>query len=557
MLFSRVYNWIKYKTLPPSVLFLNRLFVERDSKHRRVTSNLGLTFRSSKWSTYARVNVNLNSKTSYSQMVVKSLLIGLLLLSLYSFSSYYNTTPLSSYGYPLVWFLFDADLYLKVIFSSSLFCTLQLMMSSLQNKLLGSFSLPNVTEHSLSQPAAIPAQLPKRLHKSVLYAWLTSNPLTADASQMFSALENSSSSNTSLEITQRLYQLSNLLSKSNQSSISTGSLFRKLESEALSEVSRYATLSSNVHSSAALDYLLLSPQRDLATPPYFNECSYWSLDSIQRELGTSPETLKTLEGLFYSTNFSYSKLNNLSSSLSEMGNLRYSVEDQLSTIRWQRWLYKYNILHRASLKNTMYLTSAKKLLSSGFYDSSLLTNNIWASSTLGTSAQTQDMVQSLTQAIYGDFSRVNSTLNTHMAPNSGFYNSALLGSLGFYELSYHWFIQRFYQLNTLNSNGVVSLPSLRSPTASLLSGNIYQYESSKLNLSLGISESLTYGGSILDSTPLSNYAGSTVASFSDSDVYLQYGDYTTFSKQKVEIIRNLTSNSTSSSLTSYSPSRIL
>jgi len=557
MLFSRVYNWIKYKTLPPSVLFLNRLFVERDSKHRRVTSNLGLTFRSSKWSTYARVNVNLNSKTSYSQMVVKSLLIGLLLLSLYSFSSYYNTTPLSSYGYPLVWFLFDADLYLKVIFSSSLFCTLQLMMSSLQNKLLGSFSLPNVTEHSLSQPAAIPAQLPKRLHKSVLYAWLTSNPLTADASQMFSVLENSSSSNTSLEITQRLYQLSNLLSKSNQSSISTGSLFRKLESEALSEVSRYATLSSNVHSSAALDYLLLSPQRDLATPPYFNECSYWSLDSIQRELGTSPETLKTLEGLFYSTNFSYSKLNNLSSSLSEMGNLRYSVEDQLSTIRWQRWLYKYNILHRASLKNTMYLTSAKKLLSSGFYDSSLLTNNIWASSTLGTSAQTQDMVQSLTQAIYGDFSRVNSTLNTHMAPNSGFYNSALLGSLGFYELSYHWFIQRFYQLNTLNSNGVVSLPSLRSPTASLLSGNIYQYESSKLNLSLGISESLTYGGSILDSTPLSNYAGSTVASFSDSDVYLQYGDYTTFSKQKVEIIRNLTSNSTSSSLTSYSPSRIL
>jgi len=557
MLFSRVYNWIKYKTLPPSVLFLNRLFVERDSKHRRVTSNLGLTFRSSKWSTYARVNVNLNSKTSYSQMVVKALLIGLLLLSLYSFSSYYNTTPLSSYGYPLVWFLFDADLYLKVIFSSSLFCTLQLMMSSLQNKLLGSFSLPNVTEHSLSQPAAIPAQLPKRLHKSVLYAWLTSNPLTADASQMFSALENSSSSNTSLEITQRLYQLSNLLSKSNQSSISTGSLFRKLESEALSEVSRYATLSSNVHSSAALDYLLLSPQRDLATPPYFNECSYWSLDSIQRELGTSPETLKTLEGLFYSTNFSYSKLNNLSSSLSEMGNLRYSVEDQLSTIRWQRWLYKYNILHRASLKNTMYLTSAKKLLSSGFYDSSLLTNNIWASSTLGTSAQTQDMVQSLTQAIYGDFSRVNSTLNTHMAPNSGFYNSALLGSLGFYELSYHWFIQRFYQLNTLNSNGVVSLPSLRSPTASLLSGNIYQYESSKLNLSLGISESLTYGGSILDSTPLSNYAGSTVASFSDSDVYLQYGDYTTFSKQKVEIIRNLTSNSTSSSLTSYSPSRIL
>jgi hypothetical protein len=49
MLFQRLYNWIKYKTLPSSFLFKNRLFIERDSKHRRVLSNFGLSFRNSKW----------------------------------------------------------------------------------------------------------------------------------------------------------------------------------------------------------------------------------------------------------------------------------------------------------------------------------------------------------------------------------------------------------------------------------------------------------------------------------------------------------------------------
>ena len=203
----------------------------------------------------------------------------------------------------------------------------------------------------------------------------------------------------------------------------------------------------------------------------------------------------------------------------------------------------------------MYITSAKKLLSSGFYGSSLSTNNIWAASAMGNSSQGQDVVQNLTQAIYGDFSRVNASLNTHIAPNSGFYNSALLGSLGFYELSYHWFIQRFYQFNTLNSNRVVSLPSLKSPTTPLLFTNVHQYESSKLNFSLGVSNALTYEGSVLDFNLSPSSAKSAVANFSDSDVYLQYSDYSTFSKQKVEIIRNLTSNSTSSSLASYSPSR--
>jgi len=52
MLFKHFYTWIKYKTLPPSFLFKNRLFVERDSKKTRILNNVGLTFRNEKWTNW-------------------------------------------------------------------------------------------------------------------------------------------------------------------------------------------------------------------------------------------------------------------------------------------------------------------------------------------------------------------------------------------------------------------------------------------------------------------------------------------------------------------------
>jgi hypothetical protein len=49
MLFKNLYTWIKYKTLPQSFLFKNRLFLERNSQSKRILNNFTWTFRSSKW----------------------------------------------------------------------------------------------------------------------------------------------------------------------------------------------------------------------------------------------------------------------------------------------------------------------------------------------------------------------------------------------------------------------------------------------------------------------------------------------------------------------------
>lgn len=52
MLFKHLYTWIKYKTLPPSFLFKNRFFVERDSKRLRIMNNVGLVFRNERWTNW-------------------------------------------------------------------------------------------------------------------------------------------------------------------------------------------------------------------------------------------------------------------------------------------------------------------------------------------------------------------------------------------------------------------------------------------------------------------------------------------------------------------------
>lgn len=89
MLFQRLYNWIKYKTLPPSILFKNRLFIERDSKHRRIFSNFGLTFRNSKWSNYSLYNIKLSFKNSFFKYIFLFIFILFLIYILINFKKYY------------------------------------------------------------------------------------------------------------------------------------------------------------------------------------------------------------------------------------------------------------------------------------------------------------------------------------------------------------------------------------------------------------------------------------------------------------------------------------
>ena len=185
VLFSKVYNWLKYKTLPPSFLFLNRLLVERDSKHRRITSNLGVTFRNSKWSTYVRTNINVAAKRSYAAVLMQTLLISVVLAVAFSCGDYCVQTVMVRPLYTVLWFLVDADLYLKALLLSSTLCLAQASLRAVYGRLLSKFLAPFVDETSLKEGEGCSFSVPARLHKPIIYSWLTSRPSNSDFQNLF------------------------------------------------------------------------------------------------------------------------------------------------------------------------------------------------------------------------------------------------------------------------------------------------------------------------------------------------------------------------------------
>jgi hypothetical protein len=53
-----------------------------------------------------------------------------------------------------------------------------------------------------------------------------------------------------------------------------------------------------------------------------------------------------------------------------------ALNNQLASLKSQKYLYNYSFLHRKILKDAHKLTMVKTLFSAGFYDSKLMTNNL-------------------------------------------------------------------------------------------------------------------------------------------------------------------------------------
>ena len=80
MLLQRLYNWIKYKSLPTSFLFKNRLFIERNTKHRRIYSIFGALMRNSKWGNFELSNIKYQFRFNYTRYLLWSFSLSTLFL---------------------------------------------------------------------------------------------------------------------------------------------------------------------------------------------------------------------------------------------------------------------------------------------------------------------------------------------------------------------------------------------------------------------------------------------------------------------------------------------
>lgn len=157
------------------------------------------------------------------------------------------------------------------------------------------------------------------------------------------------------------------------------------------------------------------------------------------------------------------------------------------------------------------------------------------------SSQNRDLYSSLYGNYMGNPGNPSALSSSTTAP----LNSSSIFSLGYYNLSYQWFIQRFYQFNTLESNGAYYSPRPSSQSAS----NVLTEVSEAANRSVLFD---TDASAALAS--LTTAAGSAPAgTHSPSNLYLNYSDTLFFSQARVESLKNLSGSRSATNVVFYSP----
>ena len=551
MLFSLVYTWIKYKMSPPSIVALNRLFVERDSKHRRITSNLGLTFRNSKWSGYARTNINLDAKNDFLWTLTRVLLLLVSSMVLFTGLVYYNTSAALNPLTLLYWFAMDSNLYFQVTTISGLFYLLQLSIDTLHQKLISTYFGPSTHLGHVFTPNPTVLQIPKRLHKPLLYSLVQQSTSSDLLEKLLETNSPSQSKLTDLPFLRSLYRttyLTKLLLNPTPIIRLVDSLSRAnspLVTSLPTFLNNVAKLRKPSLDSIALDYVLFT---DKSVPSSLRACNTlrWNLSHSYPSNVSGLEPLSSVHGLFYLPSINQTKLHSLTSSYPELSSLNSSLEEQTRVIRWDRWLYKYSLLHRSSLKTGFYLNLFKFSLGSGFYNQNIGTRNLWlpSSLSLAPTGLNPNYAGSLSIHLYGRSADLSLPLSLPTIFN--FYNKANLKPLSFYESSYYWALRRFYSLNSSNSNQLCYKPSpLDTDLNPLTAYNSYTVSATNYNVNLLKDFTALVNQSTL-SCPLNAVLPSqTSFEATTSDPYLAYSSQSFFSKERLELLHNVTANRSS------------
>ena len=190
----------------------------------------------------------------------------------------------------------------------------------------------------------------------------------------------------------------------------------------------------------------------------------WNLYNLNQELDQYSYLVKNKTGMFFLDDFNYQKLSHYIFNYKELWSLNLYLKNQLNSAKWNRWLYRYSILHRKSLRTSHKITLSKKLINSGFYDSKIFNKNIWASEHLNYLNQKNNF-NSLFFNYYKDLFAETSInhvtyYNSYVTNNGNQKNS--LSLFNFYENSYFWYLKRFYLFNTLPSNFIKSKLTLNN-----------------------------------------------------------------------------------------------
>lgn len=453
-----MYNWIKYKTLPPSVLFKNRLFLERDVKNRRIMSNLGLTFRNSKWSSYSRPNISTKLSENYMQKLRLSLLALFVLVlfifipNSYLFSYHYNNVT------TLIWFFFDSLISYCLVVYFSVIVWVQMFLSKCYNSFINNYSWHNeltTNKSPLKHFRNEKTHLPKNLHKHLFFMWLKNKKENNLIEEVFT---KKTPNNNLIPV---FYQTINLLK--NTSLIKPNTFFNSTDyKNANNPYLTRVTPHLNRFTTLLLDYEVqkrsLSNKKQFklrSQPSYISNLFSWNLYEFETDKSFFKKS-RFRQGVFYVPQLSSNSINHLNFNTTSPFLLSDILNESIRSIRSQYWLYKYNLLHRSTLKNLHLITNTKKLLNLGFYDSTLFKTNLWASTFF---TENDLKSKSIFNLFYNKTTAENNNLLLKSQKNK-FSNAQTL--ITFYQSSFLWFLKRSYFFNGLRTNHITSKYAINS-----------------------------------------------------------------------------------------------
>lgn len=484
-----MYNWLKYKTTTPSVLFKNRLFIERDSKHKRIFNNVGLTFRNLKWNSYESENTQPVFKSQYFKIISFIIICVGLVLLLNNFYNYYTL----SYFYNEIFFCVWAGLDTFDYYFTFLVWIAFLIASMVTNLFQSYFFFNNLNSKSgkhkpekftnvLNHKACSAVNLSKKDYKFFLLNWLNSESLSQNPvlfenlKTLFVTNFNNDWWHKNCTFFLKLYKLTHLLKLSDK----TGSAFAfqlklaRFELNNSFDLLTYLNASNLLNSNPTLFFsYLLKNQNNRHTFDFKKKTSvtflanrtFWNPNYVFNTDQSDLNLFFRVDGFFYFSSTSSSQLTNLFKKNKNLNLLDSLVHNQINSAKWNRWLYKYSILHRKVFKNSHKLTLSKKLLNSGFYNSNLSKKNLWNSEFF--SKSTNFNLLHFATSLLQPGVEVSPLFQT-FSDSKAIYNfqHSQLSNLSVHETSFFWFLKRFYFFSNLGNNRIFSTTAVKKATCS-------------------------------------------------------------------------------------------
>ena len=426
-MFIRMYNYLKNYNNSSSFNFRNLFFVERSAKFRRIMSNVGSTFRNSKWTDYSLNNVN-RLQHSFEPNTF---------FNIWGFISFFSLLVfVASRQYSLIELLFTSPLnvfqdhmdswtYVVELWTTVTPLLMQFAafvgLKTFSNGLLDLF-LNQSGKRGLTPTQHSPVESYLGVNQP------GTNSYVADAVTNTTPIEDYFDSptiaSTNNGLTQIFYNVDRSLSQTNRPTS-----------------------------------VLLTPSTSFEATPTTNQ------------LGDNTLTIESLssnlEGSFYLTSLSFQNLSLLTSQ-PELMSLSQNLTTQDQMINTLRWSYRYNNLHRRTMYNSHKLTEVKTLISAGYFDMSSTTGNVWFSDQYARNLDFGKKSKMLTS-----INLLKTNWNRLYRPSFGYNDltdsfSATRGSssqdaltkLSFYEASFHFFINRVKNFSSLQSNSLSTLPQL-------------------------------------------------------------------------------------------------